>query len=347
LQFLKLKKQFLSSHIKEDKKMFKKSITICTFIIYYILLSGLSHASVLSQVYRFWSDEKQGHFYTISETEKDYVETLPEWRYEGIAWYSWPEPISGTTPIYRFWSDEKQHHFYTISAAEKDYVETLPEWRYEGIAWYSWPEPSSGTSPIYRFWSDEKQGHFFTISAAEKDCVETLPEWRYEGIAYYAVDKSIFKIHISHLSMPSQVTADSEPDCSVKFEEGDFNSIGDAQAMAIIPVGEEIWGTMIYVDGGLNLTGNTISFQLWIPPNLEGSGIIWIVIVDASNANFDLNKMLEVSNSLEHNITTTTLAINQSQEFSTTDDLNVTYEFLSEDKEIIKDGLKLQSPLLK
>jgi hypothetical protein len=117
--------------------MFKKSITICTFIIYYILLSGLSYACVLSPIYRFWGDEKQGHFYTISAAEKDFVETLPEWRYEGIACYAWPEPISGTSPIYRFWSDEKQGHFYTISAAEKDFVETLPEWRYEGIAYYA------------------------------------------------------------------------------------------------------------------------------------------------------------------------------------------------------------------
>ncbi|MEA3255348.1 MAG: hypothetical protein U9Q22_05890, partial [Candidatus Altiarchaeota archaeon] len=271
-----------------------------------ILLSGLSHASVLSQVYRFWSDEKQGHFYTISAAEKDYVETLPEWRYEGIAWYSWPEQSSGTSPIYRFWSDEKQHHFYTISAAEKDYV-------------------------------------------------ETLPEWRYEGIAYYAVDKSIFRIHISHLSMPSQVIPGETYSSSVKFEEGDFNSIGEAQAFAIIPITEtQTIMTIAIKIGGLTLTGDTIEFPVYIPSQVRGSGPIIIAIVDCPGDPgelFDNPDKYIVSNFLEYNITITTSVMNQSQEFSTTDDLtddlNVTYEFLSEDREIIKDGLKLQSSSLK
>ncbi len=44
-------------------------------------------------VYRFWSDTYQGHFYTISPTERDRViERFPDniWRYEQIAFYAMP-----------------------------------------------------------------------------------------------------------------------------------------------------------------------------------------------------------------------------------------------------------------
>jgi hypothetical protein len=41
-----------------------------------------------SPLYRFWSDKYKAHFYTISESEKNnIISTMPEWRYEGIAYY--------------------------------------------------------------------------------------------------------------------------------------------------------------------------------------------------------------------------------------------------------------------
>jgi len=53
-------------------------------------------------VYRFWSPKFEGHFYTISETEKDHiVRTWPgTWTYEGIAFYAWPAPpiVEGDQP---------------------------------------------------------------------------------------------------------------------------------------------------------------------------------------------------------------------------------------------------------
>lgn len=41
-----------------------------------------------SPVYRFWSDQKRGHFFTFSESEKNHIQsTYPSnvWRYEGVA----------------------------------------------------------------------------------------------------------------------------------------------------------------------------------------------------------------------------------------------------------------------
>jgi hypothetical protein len=50
------------------------------------------NAAALSPVYRFWSNTFLGHFYTISEYEKDYViATWPDtWTYEGPVFYAYP-----------------------------------------------------------------------------------------------------------------------------------------------------------------------------------------------------------------------------------------------------------------
>jgi len=143
-------------------------------------------------VYRFWSPVYNGHFYTISPSERDHIlATWPDvWDYEGIAWHAHTAPSDGTSPIYRFWSPVHRKHFYTISSAERDYVMAVwPDiWSYEGIAWHAYTTAGSGRSPVYRFWSPVYNGHFYTISQAERDYViATWPDiWHYEGIAYYA-----------------------------------------------------------------------------------------------------------------------------------------------------------------
>ncbi len=147
----------------------------------------------LSQVYRFWSDVNRTHFFTISESEKNYIiNNYPsyEWRYEGVAFKAFKSNIGGTMPVHRFWSNTYRRHFYTISEEEKNFVITQwPHiWKYEGIAWYAYPNQIPGTVPVYRFWSDTNKAHFYTISEEEKNyIIRTYPphEWRYEGIAWY------------------------------------------------------------------------------------------------------------------------------------------------------------------
>jgi hypothetical protein len=100
----------------------------------------------LAPVYRFWSPLHSGHFYTISESEKNsIIATYPSstWTYEGIGFYAYPagsQPV-GTKPVYRFWSPLNSAHFYTISESEKNYViATYPDsvWTYEGVALYAY-----------------------------------------------------------------------------------------------------------------------------------------------------------------------------------------------------------------
>lgn len=97
-------------------------------------------------VYRFWSPVVNGHFYTISDEQKQYLLDNYEgvWTYEGVAFYAYPEDVAptGTYPVYRFWSPLHSHHFYTMSEVQKQALldqYTSDVWTYEGIAWYAYP----------------------------------------------------------------------------------------------------------------------------------------------------------------------------------------------------------------
>lgn len=94
-------------------------------------------------VYRFWSDYLSGHFYTISETEKDWliVQDPQVWTFEGVAFYVYPSGRQppGALPVYSFWSPNKSAQFYTISEEERNnLIVSYPNvWTDEGIAWYA------------------------------------------------------------------------------------------------------------------------------------------------------------------------------------------------------------------
>ncbi len=89
-------------------------------------------------LYRFWSDTFKGHFYTTNEAEKQAVEKNIDWRYEGIAFYVFPETHSSTTgnvvPVYRLWSDQNHYrgHFYTTFYREAAVLSQEGNYAYEG-----------------------------------------------------------------------------------------------------------------------------------------------------------------------------------------------------------------------
>ena len=147
-------------------------------------------------LYRFWSDQNQGHFYTSSVSERDTVINNYDdfvWRYEGIAFTIISCSAPGASQVYRFWSDQNQHHFYTISDTERNEVINNYDdfvWRYEGIVFCAYQTSQPGSSPVYRFWSDQNQTHFYTINPTERDLVINNYDdfvWKYEGVAYYAI----------------------------------------------------------------------------------------------------------------------------------------------------------------
>lgn len=158
-------------------------------------LSPGSVTASATAVYRFWSDEKQTHFYTASAAERDFVmRNYPSfvWRYEGVGFGAFAEPTAGTVPVFRFWSNTGQSHFYTASAVERDFViANYPDdvWAYEGVAFHVYPvtASTSETRVVDRFWSPRHQNHFYTASASESEFVkQAYPDftWTFEGSAF-------------------------------------------------------------------------------------------------------------------------------------------------------------------
>ncbi len=94
-----------------------------------------------SPVYRFWSNQYQGHFYTINAAEKDLViaKWPTIWSFEGVAFCANTSSAGDfISPVYRFWSDKYQGHFYTTNSTERDnIIQIWPDtWKYEGPVYY-------------------------------------------------------------------------------------------------------------------------------------------------------------------------------------------------------------------
>ena len=140
-------------------------------------------------VYRFFNNNADGHFFTISESEKNTVIANYSWfRNEGVGFYAYSTQYAGTLPVYRFFDTISGNHFFTMIAWEKDMViSNYPWFRYEGTGFYAYFTQQAGTLPVYRFANTNSGGHFYTISESEKNTViANYPWFRYEGIGFYA-----------------------------------------------------------------------------------------------------------------------------------------------------------------
>ena len=95
-------------------------------------------------VYRFFNNSTGAHLYTMSEAERDSINSnLPNYAYEGIAYYGYQSDRYDATPLYRFYNRVVDAHFYTPSVAERNAVlANLPDYQLEsdnGIAFYVEP----------------------------------------------------------------------------------------------------------------------------------------------------------------------------------------------------------------
>ncbi len=83
------------------------------------------------------------HFYTINEAEVTAVRNMPNFNYEGIAWYARKasSPAAGTIEVYRFSRLATGTHLYTTNVAERDNIRAnlTSSYSYEGVAYLAWP----------------------------------------------------------------------------------------------------------------------------------------------------------------------------------------------------------------
>ena len=100
-------------------------------------------------LHRFYSANYRGHFFTINEDEKNDIiaKNWRNWKYEGIAYYVYPEAVEGAVPVYRFWSARFRHHFYTIDEDEKENIRARDRnWEFEGTAFWALPAAETRSS---------------------------------------------------------------------------------------------------------------------------------------------------------------------------------------------------------
>ena len=138
-------------------------------------------------VYRFYNDATGVHFFTISSEERDMIiNSMPTFRYEGVAFTTSAQPEDGI-PIFRFFNEETGAHFYTASEEERDRILIdLPSFSFEGSAFFAFEEERSDRQAVYRFYNNETSTHFYTASDVERDnIILMLPSFDFEGIAYF------------------------------------------------------------------------------------------------------------------------------------------------------------------
>lgn len=163
---------------------------------YWQICCGNSKGEIFP-VYRFYSSTVTGHFYTISEAEKDSLGPSSSWKYEGVAWYAHKAAVGDAVPVYRFWtsSDTGKGHFFTVSESEKAKLEADAKWQYEKVAYYAYTYARPGTLPVYRFYSKPSTDHYFTINqdviVSDSSCssgkaLKNHTSFCYEGVAWYA-----------------------------------------------------------------------------------------------------------------------------------------------------------------
>ena len=140
-------------------------------------------------VYRFYSKNYKGHFFTIDEGEMWTIRnTNRNWSFEGTAYMAFTNQVDGTVPLYRFYSKGYRGHFFTIDADEAEVVKKNRNWEYEGVAYYVYPQEVAGSVPVFRFWSDRYRHHFYTIDENEKTYLEQHdPNWKFENIAFWTL----------------------------------------------------------------------------------------------------------------------------------------------------------------
>ncbi len=191
---------------------------------------ALSIASPAKQIFRFYNHNTKAHFYTMSESERDWIlQNFPFFSYEGSKFYAYSDTAATLKPVYRFYNKITATHFYTVDEAEKTTV--MSNWvpaifNYEGIAWYASTTGGADWEAVYRFFNHQTGTHFYTASASEKDHIIATWNWfRYEGVAYYVPKLA---------SLPQPRIVDTGITSNQCFQTGNSVMVSCSSAAAVI-----------------------------------------------------------------------------------------------------------------
>jgi hypothetical protein len=85
---------------------------------------------------------------------------------EGVAFYVYPEKVTGTEGLNRLYNPNNGRHYYTSSGGETAQL-VLVGWKDEGISGFLFTSAQPGTSEIHKMYNRITGAHFFTINGIE------------------------------------------------------------------------------------------------------------------------------------------------------------------------------------
>ena len=144
-----------------------------------VTAGSIASRSQTATLLRLYNPNSGEHFYTESESERDYLASLG-WVYEGAGWVG---PKKSNTPVYRLYNPNAGDHHYTISEAERDALVSVG-WSAEGIGWYSDDDRSVAVHRLYNP-NAVAGAHHYTLSALERDDLDDVG-WNREDVGWYA-----------------------------------------------------------------------------------------------------------------------------------------------------------------
>ncbi len=154
------------------------------------------------EVYRFWDEQTQSHFFTASQSEFSDRQSNPaRYRYEGVEFDALPPSTSGAMPVYRFENEQTGTYFYTLQTPD-EITRQFPVFESDGVAFYAYSPNDSipaDAVPIHRFYNEAASAasgtpvHFFTGNEENKNnVIDNFPDFTYEGSGWYALSPDGF-----------------------------------------------------------------------------------------------------------------------------------------------------------
>ena len=167
----------------------------------------LSNFSV-SNVRRFYEQNRGNHFYTADENEAKIIKAKSEageldYQDENIDFAALTndrdaitgETIAAAKPVYRFFNSHTGAHFYTMNEAEKDTIQSNDfGYDFEGISYYAFTsQPAKiDTIPLYRMFNSQSGTHLYTVDNNELDYLQNnAPHFSLENngeAAFYVLE---------------------------------------------------------------------------------------------------------------------------------------------------------------
>jgi len=104
----------------------------------------------LVQLFRFYDDTRNCHYYTSLETRVDSLISAGL-RYEGITGYAFANPDSGLVPLHHLSAPSLVDNLYTTSEIEREYVRDILGFQEEGVVAYVSPSGDAPSLPAHRY----------------------------------------------------------------------------------------------------------------------------------------------------------------------------------------------------